>query len=297
MATLHSLQKLLIDLEISSENSFIPFHSSTRDRKDIAVLRCSRSGVITLSRTDHMDITYYEKLDSIGEFTTEQREQAIEEFRKDDERRARFILPFVTNKRWIDVGTETGGILRLLRSAALEAIGVEPKNDARELVSKDGFKTYPLLKDVERTDIDVITLFHVFEHLTQPLEVLKEAFAVLSPGGRLVLEVPHANDILINLLDLKSFKDFTFWSEHLILHTRNSLRRFVDVAGFTDIVITGIQRYPLSNHLYWLRKQAPGGHKLWSMLDTPELTSSYESMLQGIDQTDTLLLTCTKPRE
>jgi SAM-dependent methyltransferase len=295
MTTLHSLQKLLINLGISTESSFHDFHPTTRDRKDIGVLRCAKSGVMTLSRIDHMDISYYENLESIGEFTTEQRAQAIEDFRKDDERRANFIQPFVINKRWIDVGTETGGILRLLREAAQEAIGVEPKPDVRELVAKDGFQTYPLLKDVKRNDIDVVTLFHVFEHLTQPLELLREASAVLAPGGKLVIEVPHANDMLINLLDFNPFKDFTFWSEHLVLHTRNSLRLLVEAAGFKDVVVTGIQRYSLANHLYWLRHSSPGGHKKWSILETPELNSAYEQMLRGIDQTDTLLLTCSKP--
>ena len=51
-----------------------------------------------------------------------------------------------------------------------------------------------------------------------------------------------------------------------------------------------IQRYPLSNHLYWLSNDKPGGHKQWgNFIDSPELTKAYESQLSSIGATDTVI--------
>ena len=146
---------------------------------------------------------------------------------------------------------------------------------------------------VESESADAVTMFHVLEHFRKPLEELKSAFHVLKPGGLLVVEVPHARDLLIELCP--AFRDYTFWSEHLVLHTRESLYKLVTEAGFKDVSIKGFQRYPVSNHLRWLSKEKPGGHLEWPLLNSLALEGSYASALAGCDKTDTLLLTAHKP--
>jgi hypothetical protein len=66
------------------------------------------------------------------------------------------------------------------------------------------------------------------------------------------------------------------------------------VAGFRNICVKGVQRYPLSNHMHWLVKNKPGGHFDYSYLETTRLLNAYEEMLASIDQTDTLLLIAEK---
>jgi SAM-dependent methyltransferase len=137
--------------------------------------------------------------------------------------------------------------------------------------------------------LDIVSLFHVFEHLSKPLEYLKKIKSTLKKSGKIIIEVPHANDALISLFDLKEFKDFTFWSEHLILHTRNSLELYLKAAGFTNIIISGFQRYPLANHLHWLSKKKSGGHVTMAYLQSQNLNSAYADILNSIDKTDTLI--------
>lgn len=111
----------------------------------------------------------------------------------------------------------------------------------------------------------------------------------MKPGAKLVIEVPHANDFLLSFLALKEFYEFTFWSEHLILHTRKSLNRFLECAGFNNVSIEGFQRYPLANHLYWLARGKPGGHVQWRQLRSHDLDLAYANILKSLDMTDTLL--------
>ena len=128
-----------------------------------------------------------------------------------------------------------------------------------------------------------------FEHLTDPIAMLQFIRERLVPGGLLFIEVPHARDFLISTLDCAAFKDFTFWSEHLILHTRQSLELFLSHAGFGRVVIEGFQRYPISNHLYWLARGRSGGHKKWESLNDNNLAEAYADTRARIDQTDTLI--------
>ena len=80
------------------------------------------------------------------------------------------------------------------------------------------------------------------------------------------------------------------WSQHLILHSKNSLNKFLEYVGFQNILIKGIQRYPLSNHLHWILNKKPGGHQSHlAFIDTDDLTKAYEQTLANLDSTDTLL--------
>ena len=110
----------------------------------------------------------------------------------------------------------------------------------------------------------------------------------------MILEVPHANDFLLEHMSVSAFIQFTLWSQHLVLHTRDSLRRMLTSAGFKHIKIEGVQRYSISNHLHWLKNSKPGGHiTTLSALDSPELKRAYAEALSKIDATDTLVAIAT----
>jgi len=290
----NKIKDSLIDLKICDESSIEPHYPRVRDRDDVSVLKCNKSGVIFLSRTDHMDISYYEEKAELAYWPAEDRRHAINTGHEDKLRRKELLQHVVANRKWMDIGSGSGGILDELSPLALSVYAVEPQKIASNSLKKLGYNIYSSIKSVKEEDIDIVTLFHVFEHLVNPLHDLKSIYEKMAPQGRIYIEVPHANDFLISFLEHDAFKRFTFWSEHLILHTRQSLTRFLEYIGFEDIVITGCQRYPLANHLYWLINNKPGGHKEWSYLRTPQLDSSYSEMLNSLDKTDTLVAIATK---
>jgi len=170
-----------------------------------------------------------------------------------------------------------------LSPIAADTIAVEPQESARRSLIDLGYKVFPSINEVISNDIEVATLFHVFEHLTDPVGTLDMLRNKMSQGAKVIIEVPHAKDFLISFLELDAFKSLTFWSEHLILHTRDSLRIFLEKAGFSNISVKGYQRYPLANHLHWLAKGKPGGHIVWDHIRTPILDIAYGDMLAQID--------------
>ena len=141
-------------------------------------------------------------------------------------------------------------------------------------------------------------MFHVLEHLPDPLPVLRAIRGKLAAeSGMLVVEVPHARDFLLSELHNEAFTAFTLWSQHLVLHTRESLSLLLRAAGFVDVEVVGVQRYGLANHLTWLSEGKPGGHQgALARLETEALGDAYAAALAGIDATDTLVATARVPQ-
>lgn len=283
------MQQLLIDLGLSTETSFEKFFHRVRDRDDIGVVRCSRSGAIILDRSDHMTIGHYRNKQDLSFWHSGDSRSGALKTEIDDSRRCQHFKDIIRDKIYLDCGCGCGGVLTLLSKYARTAHGVEPQEAAREVASESSLTVFGDISETADNYYDVISLFHVMEHIIKPVEFLKQIYRKLKDGGRVVVEVPHANDFLIKFLDFAPFKKHTFWSEHLILHTRATLAAFLGAAQFQDIVITGYQRYPLANHLHWLAAGKPGGHSIWSFLQTDELNTSYSNVLAQLDMTDTLI--------
>ncbi len=267
------------------------YHPCVRDDKYMEVLKCRKTGVIALSTTKHITHEYYESR-NVNQITKDIDVEQIKTIENQDNlRRTKYFNQDIVNKVWLDIGTGTGLILEMNKDVANKCIGIEPHKLRREIANKNGLDVKESLSEIEDNSIEVVTLFHVFEHILIPVEFLSELANKIIKGGKIILEVPHANDFLMNRLDCIPAKDFLLWSEHLILHTESSLRYILEHIGFKDIKINGYQRYGLSNHLYWLRHGKPGGQQIWSDLNQEELDEKYSEMLCRIQQTDTLIAT------
>jgi len=253
----------------------------TRDR-EVPVFKDSQTGVIFID-------DYYAGTDdyTTGEYPdhpTPNLEDLL-----DTERRVSSFRPFYFGRSILDYGCGTGNFLRAVHSSTSSAFGVELQSSLSEALNEDGIPCYPDISQIP--PVDTAFMFHVLEHLPDPLAVLSQLHDTLDPrDGNLVVEVPHANDFLLSQLNCKEFTEFTLWSQHLVLHTRDSLRKLLMAAGFLDIRITGVQRYGLANHLTWLSEGKPGGHKgPISLLETTDLSRAYQSALAAMDCTDTIV--------
>jgi len=264
------------------------YYPRVRDREDVAVLRDAMTEVIVLSRSDHVSETYYAEREEKNSYSVHGADIVTPRL-EDNVRRAAEFGGYIRNKRWLDFGCGLGGMLDEMASEAAWAAGLEPSRERAAIVSAKGHNVVNSMDAIEDNSLDIVTLFHVFEHLTEPLEVLRSLRRVLRPEGMLLIEVPHARDALFTLYDCEAFKRFTFWSEHLVLHTRESLKTLLHAAGYQNAEIAGYQRYPLANHLYWLSKQKPGGHEKWAFLNSKAIEGEYQALMTKLDKTDSLV--------
>ncbi|MEM5584113.1 class I SAM-dependent methyltransferase [Roseibium sp. AS2] len=289
-----SIFETLSRIGVAAEDSREVYSAGTRDRDDVTVYRDSRSGVIYIDGFFGGDEVYREGgYREINLANTGARDYEIS---RDAGRRAAACMPFVCGRDIVDFGCGDGAFLRAVQGTTGSCCGIELQRDYVDALNREGIACHTSLDVLMDDSIDTALSFHVLEHLPEPLEVLRDLRRVLKPGGTAVLEVPHANDFLLKDLDCEAFRSFTLWSQHLVLHTRDSLKRLLGEAGFEQVVVEGVQRYPLSNHLTWLSAGRPGGHKsALSALDTPELSGAYEAALNRIDATDTLVAIARNP--
>ncbi len=103
----------------------------------------------------------------------------------------------------LDVGAGTGEFLKAAKEKSWKVTGVEPNQNAVALAQEKGIVLYPELKDLINQKFDVITLWHVLEHISNLEEVVKELSELLKPGGILVIAVPNYNSY-----DAKHYKEF-----------------------------------------------------------------------------------------
>jgi 2-polyprenyl-3-methyl-5-hydroxy-6-metoxy-1,4-benzoquinol methylase len=262
----------------------------TRDRDDIVVLRCPRSGVIFLETSEHIQRGYYETEYDPREDTVVREKKVKRAPLNDTRRRAEQLRPLVRGRRWLDFGTGWGHVVIELNTEAEIAVGLDPSEVKQDFMRTHQVQTVAGLDDLRAGMLfDVISLFHVLEHLPDPIGELVALGDRMDKGAVLVIEVPHARDALLTIYRSDAFAAFTFWSQHLVLHTRASLAAALRAAGFMDLSIVGFQRYPLANHLHWLSRGAPAGHMLWPELSVGSLDEAYGAALAAVDSTDTLI--------
>ncbi|HNQ50915.1 MAG TPA: class I SAM-dependent methyltransferase [Candidatus Omnitrophota bacterium] len=265
-----------------------------RDCSRLKVFECAACGLVYLSDTSHIHGTFYADSRMHGEGPSAPSVDAwLRETECDDERRFRFYESSLRSKALLDFGCGAGGFLLKARRVCSLACGIEPEQRLQSHYGEQNLSVYPDLKALEaersRTmQFDVVSLFHVLEHLPDPRRTLRELSRRLAPRGRIVVEVPHAHDALLSLYQNKPFSRFTYWSCHLFLFTAPTLGKLAEQAGMKVDYIKQVQRYPLSNHLYWLARGRPGGHSVWGFLDSAMLHDAYEKQLASIGCCDTL---------
>tara|TARA_A100001015_G_scaffold207361_1_gene231889 strand:- start:4359 stop:5204 length:846 start_codon:yes stop_codon:yes gene_type:complete len=263
------------------------YHKGVRDDDSINVFKDNENGALVLDKIKEQN---YE-LKGLNYWDSNNVIEARNKTYDDDIRRYNQIKN-INYTTLLDFGCGNGGLLKIIKNNHEDknVIGLELNESLIEYLNNENIPTYNDINKIP-DNIDCIMLNHVLEHLYDPISSLKNIKYKMNEKTLLIIEVPHADDFLINEYNCNDFKKFTFWSEHLILHTEKSLLNLLNIVGFSNIKITYYQRYNIFNHLYWLSNGKPGGHKNNNYNDN-ELIESYNNFLIKNKKTDTLIAHC-----
>lgn len=282
------LYKELLKLNLIKNSRLIILNNRTRDKK-IKVFKDLKTKIIFLQKyvtnTNYYSLVNYEG----SKIKTSKGIINTPEI-YDNTRRAKQFQKLCKNKDVLDFGCGWGNFLKNLKNCK-SFNGVELRKECLDYVSNN-IKRINISNNINSFNkkFDVITMFHVLEHIPDQVKILKILKSRLKNKGKIIIEVPHAEDFLILQDELIEFKNFTFWSEHLILHTFNSIKKILSKAGFKNININYYQRYNFSNHLGWFLKRKPGGHNFYKNIISEKLNYSYCENLKKLGQTDTLIV-------
>ena len=142
---------------------------------------------------------------------------------------------FRKNGKILDVGCGTGDTLILLQELGWEAYGIEIDKNAVKTARKRGLIHVKLgtYKDIFRFPdnyFDSIRLYHVIEHLDDPMTCLKLIHKKLKGDGELILGTPNYSSLIS-----KIFKKYWYNLDvprHVFVFSPNNLQELVKKSGF-----------------------------------------------------------------
>jgi SAM-dependent methyltransferase len=92
----------------------------------------------------------------------------------------------------LDVGCGAGTAVAAFAKAGWDAVGIDLSERAVKAGRDLGLNLHSMdLTGVEPCSFNVVTAFHVLEHVSNPMAFLNQCVACLTPQGVLVIEVPN----------------------------------------------------------------------------------------------------------
>jgi 2-polyprenyl-3-methyl-5-hydroxy-6-metoxy-1,4-benzoquinol methylase len=111
-------------------------------------------------------------------------------------RKVNLVQRLSRGKQLLDIGAGTGHFLNQCKTAGFQLQGLEPDEDARKFaLSNFGLTLEPIekLTDIPAASKDVITMWHVLEHVYHLKRDIAEISRILKPDGILIIAVPNMN--------------------------------------------------------------------------------------------------------
>ena len=156
-------------------------------------------------------------------------------------------------KSYLDIGCGDGRYLKYFAKRGIDKkniYGLELSQLTVDALNSEGYKafneTIDNCRSIPEGSIDLITMFHVIEHMHNPREVLSIINGLLSPSGILVIETPNTDS-----LDAKLFKKYWWGGYHIprhwVLFERNSLKQL-----FTNTNHEIVDIKYQTGHSFWM---------------------------------------------
>ena len=149
--------------------------------------------------------------------------------------------------RLLDIGCGEGLFIKIAQENGWDVEGTEISEYASKVASEATDKqiwhgelwgaNYPA------ASFDVVTIWHVLEHMADPIRTLREARRVLKKDGLCIVAVPNVNDLIMQLayLLVRRKKQVLFTPDdkelHLFHFSRRTLQSFLRQAGFKSVRI------------------------------------------------------------
>lgn len=91
----------------------------------------------------------------------------------------------------LDVGAGTGDFLKVASESGWKVHGMEPNKKAASLALDKGIALKNSLEEFKGEQFDVVTLWHVLEHIPNLDETISLLTDLVKPGGTLIIAVPN----------------------------------------------------------------------------------------------------------
>ncbi len=158
-----------------------------------------------------------------------------EEVRETARRRLQVMSNYVSGGKLLESGCATGWFLDEAARQGFDVQGVEISRFASEWGRENlGLRIFTgTLSEARLADeeFDVVVLWDVLEHLTEPLAELNQISRILKSGGYLFVSIPDAGSFWARAMGNKWF-GYAKIREHIFYYDRRSIAKVMSRAGF-----------------------------------------------------------------
>lgn len=156
-----------------------------------------------------------------------------------------------TNVRILDIGCGFGEALGYHKARGCDVYGVEADENIRRIAEKFVYNVHVGLFDpsvYELEYFDYVTMDQVIEHVTDPLQTLRDIGTVLKPGGYAILGTPNANGWGARLFGAR----WVSWHVpyHLQFFSRKSIELAAEQTGYELVKVRTVTSSEYL-HLQW----------------------------------------------
>jgi SAM-dependent methyltransferase len=185
-------------------NAYLEDYLKTKDftfsKEEFVIQKCSECGFrFTNPIPTEDNIGEYYKSDDYLSHSTAKRKGIIPlVYRKvraiNLKKKLKLLKKVSSGKRILDIGAGNGFFLSACRSAGYDVKGLEPDSHAREVADKDyGIELNNIdhLNKIASGSLDIVTMWHVLEHVYHLRKDVEDIVRVLSDDGVLILALPN----------------------------------------------------------------------------------------------------------
>ena len=174
-------------------------------------------------------------------------------------RNLKFVESFCRTGTILDIGTGMGTFLYLAKLNGWNVNGIEPSHwsaqKAEELyglqINIGGYSLAPKI----HAQLDVVTMWDVIEHVSDPLNTLQVCNQVLKPGGKLIFSTVDAGSAYARITG-KAWP--WLMKMHLYYFDRQTMAAYLRKAGFQTLQIRTYRHTISANYLAY-KLRAIGG--------------------------------------
>lgn len=98
----------------------------------------------------------------------------------------------------LDIGAGVGDFLLTAKNDGWNIIGIEPSEKAKTIAVKKGVSFVNDVSEIESHSLDIITMWHVLEHVPNLEHQIAELKRMIKPNGTIIIAVPNFNSFDAN---------------------------------------------------------------------------------------------------
>jgi len=274
---------------ICNNNKFSIITDKVRYDIPIKVIKCKNCSLVSLENPmsntiDYDDPNYRKKHSPVLGKELSPKEMFKIEIQFQPQRIKRIAKLINSNSRILEIGSSTGHFLHSIRNLVKEVVGIELNKEHANYAKKSlGLEIYdkPLeVAPIQLHSFDVIFMFQVFEHIPNPLEFILLCKKFLKKTGKIYIEVPNVDDILLKIYNISQFQNFYFRIPHIYYYSTNTIDALLTKAGFRGEIST-VQEYTFFNHIHWLTTGKPQKSKTeaYKIIDWKHTSKDLDNIL------------------